>query len=98
MGTKKNPWQFDCYTKAADDEPLFTLRGKDPSGPYLVSIWRCVRLGDFEGAIQYIKAMQLDKDVLARISTEEYEKLTEARDVAFAMTSWRETRKVASDK
>ena len=25
MGTKRDPGDFDCHAKAADDEPLFTL-------------------------------------------------------------------------
>lgn len=39
MGTKNNPGQYDCYAKAAPDEPLFTLRAKDPLAPMLVRLW-----------------------------------------------------------
>ena len=46
MGTKANPGSYDCYTKAAADEPLFTLRAKDPIAPHLVRVWRHVRAGD----------------------------------------------------
>ena len=34
--TKNEPGKFDCHAKAADDEPLFTLRAKDPIAPAMV--------------------------------------------------------------
>lgn len=39
MGTKLNPGKFDCYTKAADDEPMFVLLARDPLAPHLVKLW-----------------------------------------------------------
>ena len=39
MGTKAHPGVYDCYAKAADDEPLFVLRAKDPLAPQLVEAW-----------------------------------------------------------
>lgn len=39
MGTKNNPGKYDCYNKAGPDEPLFTLRAKDPEAPRLVRQW-----------------------------------------------------------
>lgn len=39
MGTKSNPGEFDCYTKAGDDEPIFTLRAKDENAPYTILTW-----------------------------------------------------------
>ena len=39
MGTKTNPGQFDCHAAADDDEPIFTLRAKDPQAPDLVRKW-----------------------------------------------------------
>ena len=39
MGTKNNPGQFDCYAKAAPDEPIFILRSSDPIAPMLVELW-----------------------------------------------------------
>ena len=43
MGTKANPGSYDCYGAADDDEPLFTLRARDPLAPVLVKLW--VELG-----------------------------------------------------
>ena len=39
MGTKNHPGQFDCYAIAEDDEPIFTLLGRDPEAPSLVRRW-----------------------------------------------------------
>ena len=40
MGTKKNPSEeFNCYAHAADDEPIFVLRAKDPYAHLLVDKW-----------------------------------------------------------
>lgn len=39
MGTKLNPGPYDCYTKAAPDEPIFILRAKDPIAPIMVQMW-----------------------------------------------------------
>lgn len=39
MGTKQNPGRFDCYDKAHADEPIFTLRAKDPNAPAIVEAW-----------------------------------------------------------
>lgn len=43
MGTKENPAPNDCYTKAADDEPMFTLLARDPLAPGLVRDWAAHR-------------------------------------------------------
>ncbi len=43
MGTKNNPGAFDCHESAEDDEPLFTLRARDPHAPALVRLWADLR-------------------------------------------------------
>src|SRR5882757_2651390 len=43
MGTKINPGVYDCYRRAEDDEPLFTLLARDPLAPILVSLWAALR-------------------------------------------------------
>jgi len=43
MGTKTNPDTFDCYARALDDEPIFTLLGRDPQAPALLRLWADVR-------------------------------------------------------
>jgi len=39
MGTKNKPGDFDCYTNAEPDEPMFILLGRDPLAPSLVFDW-----------------------------------------------------------
>ena len=39
MGTKTDPGDYDCYAKAAEDEPIFVLRASDPLSPKLVRKW-----------------------------------------------------------
>ncbi len=43
MGTKRKPGKFDCYEKAAPDEPMFTLLARDPLAPMLVRLWADLR-------------------------------------------------------
>ncbi len=50
MSTKRNPGQYDCYAKLADDEPYFVLRAKDPFAPALIRLWveqRRAQYGDY---------------------------------------------------
>jgi hypothetical protein len=39
MGTKNNPGQFDCYTNAEPDEPMFVLLARDPAAPHAIEAW-----------------------------------------------------------
>lgn len=55
MGTKLKPGQFDCHAKAEDDEPIFTIRAKDPLAPYLIQAWRMLRGGNTEAAVLNIR-------------------------------------------
>ena len=36
---EKNTTDSPCVVKAAEDEPVFTLRGKDPAAPETVEAW-----------------------------------------------------------
>ena len=44
MSTKNKPSENDCYEKAMDDEPMFTLLARDPVAPILISMWIKMRL------------------------------------------------------
>jgi hypothetical protein len=87
VGTKNNPGQYDCYAKAEPDEPIFTLRGKDVSAPYLVQLWTFVRRGEFDRAARVVESMKNDPRILALVG--ECEKFDEALDCALAMREWR---------
>lgn len=43
MATKNNPGKYDCYQRAAPDEPLFVLLGRDPTAFIVVQFWADVR-------------------------------------------------------
>lgn len=44
MGTKNNPGDNDCYSRAMPDEPMFTLLGRDPAAPDCLRKWAKDRL------------------------------------------------------
>lgn len=87
MGTKNNPGKYDCYAKAEPDEPLFTLRGKDISAPYLVEIWTAVRRGRVMLARSILESMLVDQGIKALVG--ECEKFDQALACAEAMRAWR---------
>jgi hypothetical protein len=75
MGTKNNPGEFDAYSKALPDEPIFTLLGRDPLARELVLDWANRRyLAMITGAIADTE--------------QERRKIAEARHCAMAMSDW----------
>lgn len=64
-----------CLTKAADDEPLFTLRANDPDAAWLVRCW----------AEAYVKR----KGGMARMTKQQLFKYNDAQWVAADMDHWR---------
>lgn len=89
MGTKNEPGAFDCYAKLEPDEPYFLLRGKDPSAPFLTRAWAESRRGNFQALYDIFVEMTKDPGVQSRISSDEHEKLIEARQCAASMEEWR---------
>lgn len=95
MGTKANPGKFDCYGKAAADEPLFTLRAKDPVAPQLVLVWRALRAGEFAQADFHLEmakrrwAAVVEAGQRSALALDN-EKSLEACNVAQAMIEWQE--------
>jgi hypothetical protein len=39
VGSKLNPGVYDCYARARQDEPMFTLLARDASAPGMVRQW-----------------------------------------------------------
>lgn len=56
MNNKKEPSQFDAYSKAEDEEPVFTLLGRDPVAPSLIEAWAYLRSGQVGAAEIAFKA------------------------------------------
>ena len=75
MGTKENPGIYDCYGRAMPDEPMFTLLGRDPDAPSLVSEWADKREADVHAG---------------RRPPEDLKAVEEARECARRMRTWRE--------
>ena len=43
MGTKNNPGDFDCYSNALPDEPMFVLLARDPDAAEATRYWAGLR-------------------------------------------------------
>lgn len=52
MGTKLNPGEFDCYSKAEPNEELFTLRAKDSDASILVKMWAFFRMQQINAGLR----------------------------------------------
>lgn len=49
MGTKNSPGNFDCYSNADGDEPMFVLLGRDKFAASLVRMWALAHHPDKPG-------------------------------------------------
>ena len=82
MATKANPGKFDCYANAADDEPIFVLRARDPLAPDVVQYW----------ADRYHLQKELANSIgngPEELTASQHERYVEARACANAMLEWR---------
>lgn len=85
MGTKDKPGEFDCYDKAANDEPLFVLLAHDPDGADTVEDWARRR---------FRRLVKGDADRLSNEDlTREMRRIAEALSCATAMREWKPTPK-----
>lgn len=88
MGTRLKPGPYDCHEAALDDEPRFTLLGRDPLAGFLVSIWVSMRFGDAESA--EVKFRKMIERVLPDYSiAPDVAAGSEAMECAMAMFAWR---------
>lgn len=74
MSTKNNPGKYDCYSRAANDEPMFVLLARDPLAPLLVELW--AKLRDLNGCEAHPHRQHDDK-------------VLEAMETALAMRIYR---------
>ena len=95
MATKANPGKFDCYAKAMDDEPIFTLRAKDPVADSFVAAWAAVRAGNTEDAKRLMGRASEQLAASGRsLLPYTSEKSVEAQQCAKAMYNWRLRKKI----
>lgn len=91
MGTKNNPGEFDCYAKAGPDEPIFTLRAKDPFAADMVELWRLLAIGDICGAVSsFNDLVQIAVGFPHKDMDYDSDKSQEAYACHLAMRDWRE--------
>lgn len=93
MGTKNNPGAFDCYAKAAPDEPLFTLLARDSLAPHLTQIWAMIRAGNRAEASRTFNELLLSPMAAVYVLRPDTEKALEAANCALAMMQWQEQTK-----
>lgn len=74
MATKNEPGAFDCYARAAPNEPMFVLLARDASAPARVRDWAHAREDEI------MKGLRPSADM---------EQVREARQVAADMMRWR---------
>lgn len=96
IGSKKVPSKLDCYNMAEEDEPRFTLLGRDLLAPYLVAIWANIRCGNYTYADSLYRSMvnaaqrapreQASIDIK---SVAEQAQVDEALAIGGAMFMWR---------
>lgn len=90
MATKNNPGKYDCYGNAGPDEPIFTLRAKDPLAEFLVAAWAALKAGDTEAAKKLMDdAAAAHAESGKPLLPYQDEKSIEAQQCASAMRSWR---------
>lgn len=77
-------------TKAAEDEPLFVLRAKDPTADSLVAAWVAIQAGDAVAAMKAVlSALDASPANDERPLPYTSEKSLEAMECAQAMHMWR---------
>jgi hypothetical protein len=95
--TKKTPGPFDGFAKAKEDEPIFTLLGRDPLAPPLVALWAMMNrircgLGQPDHAIwtSLVRAATASpRELSDREMKAELLQTSEAEEIGWAMDEFR---------
>lgn len=89
--------KLDCYLKAEEGEPKFTLLARDPLSAHIIALWAAMRKGDTASAVIIFADMIADPGYNYRaksLETDSSEKLASACDIARAMIEWRNEKKL----
>lgn len=84
VSTKETPGPFDALVKAEDDEPIFTLLGRDPCAPATITEW--TRLRRRAALSQFMDRSSKRAQTALQA---ELVQCAHAEGVAFAMESYR---------
>lgn len=83
--------ELDCYHKAEEGEPKFTLLARDPLAAHMVALWAAMRKGDTASAVIIFSDMVADPGYNYRVKREaEDGKLSSACDISRSMLIWRQ--------
>lgn len=87
--------ELDCYQKAEEGEPKFTLLARDPLAPFLVALWAALRKGDTASAVSIHADMIVDPAHNYRVdpaTRSSPEKIASACNISREMVKWREAK------
>lgn len=88
MGTKQEPGANDVQDRIKDDEPFFTLAGRDPIAPFIIRLWAAALARDI-GAIEAVaNNLAVAASKLPYRPDKDPAHVREARAVATAMELW----------
>lgn len=85
--------ELDCYQKAEEGEPKFTLLARDPLAPFLVALWAALRAGDTASAVSIHADMIVDPAHNYRVNPDSRSspaKLASACNISREMVKWRD--------
>lgn len=89
--------ELDCYHKAEEGEPKFTLLARDPLAPHMVALWAALRKGDTASAVVLFGDMVADPAYEYRNQLIKFgelpeaakDKIASASAIAKEMNEWR---------
>lgn len=85
--------ELDCYHKAEEGEPKFTLLARDPLAPFMVAIWAAFRKGDTASAIVLFADAVADPAYKYRNGhADNVGKLNSAKHIVAQMVEWRKVK------
>jgi hypothetical protein len=97
MSSRNEPSQFDAYSKAEADEPVFTLLGRDPVAPALIEAWAYLRSGQIGAAeIAFRQASDASTHISPQMPGEA--QIRSAFEVAEECRAWMRARLVSGRK
>lgn len=82
----------DCYHKAEEGEPKFTLLARDPLAPFMVALWAAMRAGDTGSALSIFADMNSDPGHQYSRNPSAPTKINGASDIAVQMNDWRKAK------
>lgn len=83
--------ELDCYHKAEEGEPKFTLIARDPLAAGMVALWAALRKGETASALSIFASIVADPAYDYRVKpNRDVSKLASACNISREMVQWRE--------